>query len=73
MRKFAATISFLSAALWANSAYALCILGICFGGGGGDGGGGASPAPEIDGAGALSAAVLVVSVGALVYRRLNRR
>jgi hypothetical protein len=72
MRKLAVTISFLTATLWANSAYALCIFGICFGDGG-DGGGGASPAPEIDGAGALSAAVLVVSVGALVYRRLNRR
>jgi hypothetical protein len=73
MRRLAVTISFLTAALWANSAYAaICIFGVCLGGGG-DSGGGTSAAPEIDGAGALSAAVLVVTVGALVYRRLNRR
>jgi hypothetical protein len=70
MKRLAVTISFLTATLWANSAYALCIFGFCFDGGAG---GGTSAAPEIDGAGALSAAVLVVTVGALVYRRLNRR
>ena len=73
MRKFAVAVPFLLATLWANSAYAFCILGICIGGGGNGDGGGASPAPEIDGAGALSAAVLIVSVGSLVYWRLNRR
>jgi hypothetical protein len=71
MSKLAALGTFLCTTLWVNNAYAFCILGLCIGGGGGDGG--ASPAPELDGPGALSAAALVICVGAIVYRRLHRR
>ena len=69
----AAVTSFICTALWANAASAFCILGICLGDGGGGGDGGASSAPEIDGPGGLAAIALLISVGAVAYRALQRR
>ena len=66
----AAVTSFICTALWANPASAFCILGIFLGDGGG---GGASSAPEIDGPGGLAAIALLISVGAVAYRALQRR
>jgi hypothetical protein len=68
----AAVTSFVCTAFWANAASAFCILGICLGDSGG-GGGGASSAPEIDGPGGLAAIALLISVGAVAYRALQRR
>jgi hypothetical protein len=63
--------SFLCGAFWANSAFALCIPFIgCFGGGDG---GGAAAAPEIDASGAFAAIALLLGVGMIVYRRLQKR
>ena len=70
VKMVAAVTSFVCTAFWANAASAFCIFGICIGGGGG---GGASSAPEIDGPGGLAAIALLISVGAVAYRALQRR
>ncbi len=59
-----ALTSFFCAALWANNAFAFHNPWS---------GGGGTPAPEIDGSGALMAIALLVSVGAIVYRGLRRQ
>ena len=70
-RRVAALISFLSAAFWANSAWATCYFGIiCIPDGNG---GGPTAAPEIDVSGAFAVAALLAGVGAIAYRRLQRR
>jgi hypothetical protein len=61
-----AIAAFSIAMLWANNAFAFCLF-FC----GGPGGGGSTPAPEIDGAGGLPAVALLLSVGAIVYRKLR--
>ncbi|WP_409561154.1 hypothetical protein [Hyphomicrobium sp. MC8b] len=66
----AALATFAVAMLWANSAFAFCIGPWCFGGDGG-GGGGPAPAPEIDGPASLTAVALLISVGAIVYRKMK--
>jgi len=70
VKMVAAVTSFVCTAFWANAASAFCIFGICIGGGGG---GGASSAPEIDGPGGLAAIALLLCVGAVAYRALQRR
>jgi|SwirhirootsSR2_FD_contig_31_3033025_length_297_multi_2_in_0_out_0_1 hypothetical protein len=70
VKMVAAVTSFVCTAFWANAASAFCIFGICIGGGGG---GGASSAPEIDGPGGLAAIALLICVGAVAYRALQRR
>jgi hypothetical protein len=72
VKMVAAVTSFVCTAFWANAASAFCIFGICIGGGGG-GGGGASSAPEIDGPGGLAAIALLICIGAVAYRALQRR
>jgi hypothetical protein len=70
VKMVAAVTSFVCTAFWANAASAFCIFGICIGGGGG---GGASSAPEIDGPGGLAAIALLICIGAVAYRALQRR
>ena len=71
VKMVAAVTSFVCTAFWANAASAFCIFGICIGAVGG--GGGASSAPEIDGPGGLAAIALLICVGAVAYRALQRR
>lgn len=66
MTKFlgAATTALISSLLWTSNALA-------FGGfGGGDGGAAANP--EIDGPGGVMAVALLVSVGAMIYRKARK-
>ncbi|MBS0250090.1 MAG: hypothetical protein JSR78_03385 [Proteobacteria bacterium] len=65
-----ALATFAVATLWANSAFAFCIGPICFGPPAG--GGGPAPAPEIDGPASLTAIALLISVGAIAYRKMKR-
>lgn len=65
-----ALATFAVATLWANSAFAFCIGPICFGPPAG-GGGSPAPAPEIDGPASLTAIALLISVGAIVYRKMK--
>ena len=65
----AAVAAFSVGILWANDAFAFCIGPICFGPP--SGGGGPAPAPEIDGPASLTAIALLISVGAIVYRKLK--
>lgn len=62
-----AVAAFSVAMLWASNAFAFCIGPICFGSPGG--GSGPAPAPEIDGPASLTAVALLISVGAIVYRK----
>lgn len=65
-----AVAAFSVAMLWAGNAFALCLGSFCIGPPSG-GGGGPAPAPEIDGPASLSAIALLISVGAIVYRKLK--
>ncbi len=65
-----ALATFTVAMLWANSAFAFCFGPFCFGPPGG-GGGTPAPAPEIDGPASLTAVALLISVGAIIYRKLR--
>jgi hypothetical protein len=71
VRYLAAGASFFCAACWANSAFALCLPLVGCLGGGGDGGG-AAAAPEINASGAFAAIALLLSIGMIVYRRLQK-
>jgi hypothetical protein len=80
MKNFATALTtFICAAFWANAASAACYLSgwICLpfpiGGGGSGGGVTPSPAPEIDISSAFAALVLLITVGAIVYHRWQRR
>lgn len=66
-----ALATFVVAMLSANSAFAFCIGPICFGPPD-TGGGGPAPAPEIDGPASLTAVALLISVGAIAYRKMKR-
>lgn len=66
-----AVAAFSVAMLWASNAFAFCIGPICFGPPGGGGGGGPTPAPEIDGPASLTAVALLISVGAIIYRKMK--
>ncbi|MET0431436.1 MAG: hypothetical protein ABWZ86_03065 [Hyphomicrobium sp.] len=57
---------FSVAMLWANDAFAFCLF-FC-----GPPSPGPSAAPEIDGPGSLAAVALLMSVGAIVYRKLKQ-
>jgi hypothetical protein len=72
-RYLAAATSFLCAAFWANSAFALCLPIIGCLGGGDRGGGGAAAAPEINASGAIAALALLLCFGMIAYRRLQKR
>lgn len=65
--------SFVAASAWATSAFAgsICLPFVgCFDLPGGGSGGGS--APEIDGPGGVAAIALLVSIGAVLYRRYQR-
>jgi hypothetical protein len=68
-RKLGATGVFLTATLWAQHAFALCLFGL--GDCGGDTGGGGG-VPEIDGTGALAVFAILGAVVAVLYGRAHR-
>ncbi len=70
LKRKTAIAAFSGAMLWASNAFAFCIGPICFGPPSG-GGGGPAAAPEIDGPASLTAIALLISVGAIVYRKLK--
>jgi hypothetical protein len=65
-----AVAAFSFAMLWTSNAFA-GVGGCWFFCGGGPGSGGPSPAPEIDGPASLTAVALLISVGAIAYRKFK--